>query len=93
MATRGYRTISLVLKRETVPVRASPRVADALEEISKGMDVYQGVKFAQILEAVYVQGAKDGARKVFDDLDALLEAVKKLHPHRPPGRPKIRRKH
>jgi sulfate adenylyltransferase subunit 1 (EFTu-like GTPase family) len=88
---RGYQTIALVLKKETVPVRASPRVADALEEISGSMDLYQGVKLLQILEAVYTQGKKDGAREAFEEIDASFEAVKKLVPHRSVGRPRKKR--
>jgi hypothetical protein len=89
---RGYRTIALIFKKEQVSVRASPRVADALEEISGGMDLYQGVKLAQILEAVYVQGTKDGARKVIEEFDARFDAIKKQIPHRQPGRPKKRKR-
>lgn len=84
---RGYRTILVQLKKqETVPVRASPRVADALQELSADMDLYQGTKLRQILEAVYEQGRKDGRRQVFEAVDE----VKKELPHRPPGRPRKR---
>lgn len=49
---RGYRTITVQLKKEVVPVRASARVADALEELSADMDLYQGAKLHQVLESV-----------------------------------------
>jgi hypothetical protein len=90
-AQRGYRTIALVLKNETVPVRASPRVADALEELSGNMTLYQGVRLQQLLEAAYTQGRKDGAREAFEQIDASVEAVKKVIPHRSVGRPRKRR--
>ncbi len=91
MTKRGYRTIPLSLKRGEVAVRASPRTADALEEIGARMSVYEGVRLIQVMEAVYEQGRKDGAREVFDQLDTGLTAVKKQIPHRTPGRPKLRR--
>ncbi|MDP9401203.1 MAG: hypothetical protein M3P39_09750, partial [Actinomycetota bacterium] len=81
-----------------VSVRASARVADALQELSGDMDIYQGVKLAQVLEAAYIQGKKDGAKEVFDQYDQAIEAfdssieeVKRQIPHRPPGRPRGRR--
>jgi hypothetical protein len=83
---RGYRTITLELvKREdAVSVYTSPRVADALEEIVASSTLYEGVRLLQILEAVYEQGRKDGARSVFEE----LERVKGEIPHANPGRPK-----
>ncbi len=91
-ARRGYRTISLQLKRTHVPVRASPRVADALQELSANMDLYQGVKLRQVLEAVYMQGKKDGALEAFEQVDAGVAAAKKQIPHRGPGRPRLKPK-
>jgi sulfate adenylyltransferase subunit 1 (EFTu-like GTPase family) len=87
-ARRGYRTIRVELKKQViVPVRASPKVADALQELSADMDLYQGIKLRQILEAVYEQGRKDGRREVFE----VVDEAKKGLPHRPPGRPRTRR--
>lgn len=92
MAPRGYRTIPLDLPRAqtTVPVRASARVADALGEIKGDMSLYHGVRLLQVLEAVYSQGQKDGAREVFEKLDTSVERAKKEIPHRPVGRPRKR---
>lgn len=90
---RGYRTIPLALPKEgDVAVRASARVADALQEISDDMDLYQGVKLLQVMEAVYAQGKKDGALETFNTIDAGVAAAKKEIVHRPPGRPPKRRK-
>ncbi len=92
MAQRGYRTISLVLRDSTeVSVRASARVADALEEIVTKATLYEGVRLTQVLEAAYVQGTKDGAQTVFTQLDKSLDEVKSQIPHRAPGRPRKRR--
>jgi hypothetical protein len=89
-SARGYRTISLELPRakESVAVYTSPRVADALEEITSKATLYEGVRLVQILEAVYEQGRKDGARRAFEALDKSLGQVKKQVPHKKPGRPR-----
>jgi hypothetical protein len=84
-----YKTTTLALKNQgAVKVYASPKVGDALREIMKDVTLYEGVRFAQVLEAVYVQGKKDGARQTFDEIDRSLASVKQIVPHRPPGRPK-----
>ena len=89
---RGYRTISLPLKRgEVAPIRTSARTADALEEIVKEATLYDGVRLTQVMEAVYLQGCKDGAREVFERLDREVESVKKAIPHRSVGRPRKRK--
>jgi hypothetical protein len=91
MAQRGYRTIKFPGKKNTeIAVLASPRTADALAEIVANADVYDGVKLTQIMEAVYAQGHKDGAREAIDELDTELQAVQKRLAPRRPGRPKKR---
>jgi hypothetical protein len=85
---RGYRTTQLQLKNSTLTIYTSPRLADALEDLAEDMTLYQGVRFGQILEAVYSQGKKDGAREVFEEFDARLTEAKRAIPHRRPGRPK-----
>ena len=92
MARRGYRTIHLQLKNETVSVYTAPRVADALEEIAGEATLYEGVRLTQIMEAVYAQGKKDGAREAFEQLDRGVAEAKKQIPHRRPGRPARRRR-
>lgn len=88
MAQRGYRTVALPVKKQTeqVAIRMSPRRADALERMIGDLSLYDGVKLLDIMEAVYDQGRKDGARAVFE----LVDEAKKEIPHRPPGRPKKR---
>ena len=85
---RGYRTIKLKLKTSDIAVYTSPRLATALEEITTDMNLYQGVRFTQILEAVYQQGRKDGAAAVFKEIDKGVKEAQRLIPHRRPGRPK-----
>lgn len=87
-AARGFRTIKITFKGSTISVYASPKIADALAEIEKDVGLYHGVRLHQVLEAVYVQGKKDGANEVIVEVDRHVAAVKKLIPHRRPGRPK-----
>jgi|HubBroStandDraft_2_1064218.scaffolds.fasta_scaffold109060_2 hypothetical protein len=82
------RRTDIQLLNTTISVYSGKRVADALAEISVNMNVYQGVKLSQILEAVYEQGKKDGARSVFEALDGVRATI----PHRNPGQPKKRKK-
>ncbi len=84
---RGVRT-NIQLLNKTIPVYAGKKVSEALVEITANMNVYHGVRFSQILEAVYVQGKKDGARDVFEKLDDVKRAI----PHRNPGHPKKQHK-
>lgn len=72
------------LQTSTVAVYASPRISRAMEEITDDMTLYHGVRLAQVLEAIYLQGKKDGARSVFDE----LERVRRTIPHKNPGKPK-----
>ena len=85
MAQRGYRTVRLPVKASSseVAIRMSPRRADVLEKIVGEMSLFDGVKLLDVMEAVYDQGHKDGARAVFEKVDS----AKKEIPHRPPGRP------
>lgn len=75
-----------------VAVYASPRVSKALDEVTEDMTLYHGVRLAQVIEAVYKQGQKDGARNAIEHLDKLVGDVKKAVPHRNPGQPKKNKK-
>jgi hypothetical protein len=86
-----YQAIRVKLRTTDVVVYASPRVAKALDDLTANMPLYEGVKVEQILEAMYRQGAKDGARTAFDELDRRVADAKKLVPHKNPGHPKGRR--
>jgi len=73
---------------KSISVYASPRVSKALDEVTEDMTLYHGVRFTQILEAVYKQGQKDGARSVFGELEKKIKETQKAIPHRNPGQPK-----
>lgn len=79
-----HQKIDINLPNQIVPVYAGAKILNALREVSMDMNLYQGVKFSQVLEAVYKQGRKDGAREVFD----LIGGLQKTIPHRNPGKPK-----
>jgi hypothetical protein len=92
MATeRGYRTIQVQLGASEVNVYTRPNLAAALQEILalEGMSLYHGVKLHQIMEAVYVQGKKDGAAAVFAAVDQGIAGAKAEIAHKRPGRPRV----
>lgn len=73
---------------KSVNVYASPTVSKALQEVTDDMNLYHGVRLGQLLEAVYLQGQKDGANNAFSQLDEKLKEAKNSVPHRNPGKPK-----
>lgn len=75
--------IALVGKEE-ISVYAGKPIREALFEVSRDMNLYHGVRLAQVLAAVYNQGKKDGARTVFERVDVLKAAIS----HRNPGQPR-----
>jgi hypothetical protein len=88
LGRRGFRSVALPVKSEgrDVAILMSPRRADTLERIVGEMKTFDGVKLLDIMEAVYVQGRKDGAAAVFEG----IEDVRKAIPHKRPGRPRKR---
>lgn len=88
------RTIANKIELPTgeVKVYASPRVSRALEEVTRDLTVYQGVRLVQLFEAIYIQGKKDGARSVFDSISAKIGQAEKEIPHKNPGKPKKKKK-
>jgi hypothetical protein len=71
-----------------VAVYATAGVSHALEVVTEDMTLYQGGKLLKVLEAMYEQGKKDGARAVFDQMHGKLKEAEKAIPHRNPGKPK-----
>ncbi|MGH2715644.1 MAG: hypothetical protein ACRDM7_17490 [Thermoleophilaceae bacterium] len=76
------------VKGAQVAVYTRPRAADALQEIVAKATLYEGVRLTQVLEAVYLQGKKDGAKEVFDRIEDVRRAI----PHNRPGRPLSKRR-
>jgi len=81
---RYVRTDIAVSGNQSIRVYAGERVATALHEVTADMDLYKGVRLAQLFEAVYQQGTKDGARIVRDSFDKMMGKI----PHKNPGQPK-----
>lgn len=74
-----------------VDVYATPKISHALDLIDQ-MSLFEGVKLMQLLEVMYEQGKKDGARNAFSAIHAGVAAAEKSIPHRNPGRkPKAKR--
>lgn len=75
------------LGTQEVSVYATPKISKALAEITEDMNLYHGVRLAQVMEAVYLQGQKDGARNAIGTLEQALAVAKEGVPHRNPGKP------
>jgi hypothetical protein len=71
-----------------ISVYAGVRVAHALHEVTTDMDLYKGVRLSELLEAVYEQGKKDGARTVSESFQNMMREI----PHKNPGQPKKRKR-
>lgn len=86
---RGYRTIRIpTTAAGIVPIYTSARLADALQDIVDRSSLYDGVRLIQVLEAVYAQGNKDGARTAFEAIEKGVAGARRLVPHKKPGRPR-----
>lgn len=91
MAAKYKKNLIPLARDRKVAVYASPRISAALDTVTEDMTLYQGVRFVQILEAVYEQGKKDGARAAFDELHAKVREAESAIPHRNPGKPRKRK--
>jgi len=83
--------VDVPLQHSAVTVYASPRIAEALKVIN-AMDLFHGVKVLQLIDAVYIQGKKDGARDTLLKLGEHIDELKESIPHRNPGKPSKRLK-
>ena len=92
MAKARYIAVPIPFKKEEIRVYASPRIAHAFKEVTMEMNLYKGVRLLQLLEAVYIQGKKDGARSAFRTIDTQITEAKKEVPHKNPGRPRKRKR-
>lgn len=72
------------LPNDEVAVYFGKHVADALHEVTVDMPLYKGVKLGQLLQAMYEQGRKDGARHVQESFENMMKEI----PHKNPGKPK-----
>lgn len=72
------------LPKGSISVYFGTRIAQALHEVTVDMNLYKGVRLGELLQAVYEQGKKDGARQVKDSFEHMMKQI----PHRNPGQPK-----
>lgn len=85
---KGNRKIDFDLpKTGEVTIYSNQKVLNALEEISEEMPLYKGVRLTQVIEAAYLQGAKDGKHEILDAAAARDKDLQKLRPKRI-GRPR-----
>ena len=84
---RGPRLHRVPVNDGEVSVYAGTRVGRAMDEITEDMTVYKGVRLAEVLDAVYQQGRKDGRRDIVEAFDDRIVKDKELK-HRNPGRAK-----
>ena len=82
-----YKKNIVPLSKQNVAVYATPKISAALEVIND-MSLFEGVKMTQLLEAIYEQGKKDGARGAIDAIEVKVQEVVKAIPHKNPGQPK-----
>ena len=90
MATKPKHQLIKVSLPKTGEIKMyfSPKVAHALQEVTEDMTVYTGVRLGTLLEAVYSQGLKDGARRAFEEVEKGFLSAQKSIPHKNPGKPK-----
>ncbi|MDO9229457.1 MAG: hypothetical protein Q7U03_07820 [Syntrophales bacterium] len=88
MANSGFKTVKVNLGKTELVLYGGRKLVSAIDDIVKKTSLYEGVKLAQIMEAVYLQGKKDGARVAFESIDRSIVQVRKDIPHNRPGRPK-----
>jgi hypothetical protein len=85
--SKGPKKTLVRLSSEKVPVYGGDRFARALDEVAKGMDLYKLAKLTVVLETMYVQGRKNGARQVVESFEKATKTI----PYKNPGQP--RKKH
>jgi len=88
MAKARYVTTKVPMKNMVVKVYASPKIRQALDEAQNDMSLYKGVRMTEVLESVYNQGKKDGARTAFEATERKMAEAMKSVPHKNPGKPR-----
>ncbi len=83
-----YQKIDVDLPSGEITLYAGAKVRSALDEITKDMTLYHGVRLSEVLEAVYESGQKDGRKEMIEKMEGLKTGVNYL----PPGRPKKNKK-
>jgi hypothetical protein len=87
MAARSVAN-KITLGSAEVVVYASPRIGHAMKTITENMNLYEGVQLMKVLEAMYLQGKKDGARAAIEGIQQGMKQAVASIPHKNPGKPK-----
>ena len=86
-----YKKTSLPLpKGKSLTLYVGANVRNAVAELTDKMSVWEGSRLAVLLEAVYEQGKRVGARDAFEAASRAMEGAQDAVPHRLPGRPRRR---
>ncbi|WP_110603199.1 hypothetical protein [Salinicola lusitanus] len=88
MAAKYQKNVIPLGPNKSVEIFATPKVSEAFEQVTEDMTLVKGVKLAQVIEAAYNQGKKDGARETFEAITTGLDDAKRAIPHKNPGKPK-----
>jgi hypothetical protein len=83
-----YKKLAIGGETGSITVYASPRILAALGEATVDLDLYQGVRLGQVLDAVYAQGKKDGRSEMAGHFSKFAVEAEKALPFKNPGRPK-----
>lgn len=84
---RCVKTLVPFSRDNKLPVYAGVRVRNALQDVTEDMTLYTFGKLTVVLQAVYEQGKKDGARGVSESFQKMMKDI----PHLNPGQPKKRK--
>lgn len=83
-----YVKFDVALASGDITLYAGPKVRTALDEVTKDMTLYHGVRLSEVMEAVYEQGQKDGRKEIIEKIEGIKTGVNYL----PPGRAKKKKK-
>lgn len=79
-----YKKLEIGLSSGPLTLYAGKKVLNALAEVTTGMTLYRGVRLAEVMQAVYEQGLKDGRKEMIEE----FEEIKNKTNYLPPGRPR-----
>ena len=80
-----YKKLDIGLHKRTLTLYTGQKVHDAISELTRDMNLYNGVRLVQGMEAFYEQGMKDGRKEIIDQFDGKIRDKSN---YLPPGRPK-----
>jgi hypothetical protein len=83
-----YQKIDIDLANGPLSLYAGSKILNAVTEVLADLNLYKGVRLAEVLSAVYEQGLKDGRREVVNQFESIKTSLNYL----PPGRPKKKTK-